>query len=223
MVGEVEALIVVPSELSQPWEKTVCPVPPFDTGSVPEMVASVVVATQVDCPSIKVRTNPGVPTPKSVEVATERASPVEPVGFPRSDAAETCAKFPNGRSPVTSRVRSTVAQVATPAPLRLLTNWLVQDVPWYSESDPSAPASGSAEVIEVIASLLVVALVAVALVTTILVGLKLVAEIVVAKKVVEVAFVVVALRAVKFWRVDDAREMRPPQNCDATVVDVATR
>jgi hypothetical protein len=121
-VGEVEAEMVVPSELSQPWEKTVCPVPPLLTARVPLMLESVVVATHDDCPSMKVRTYPGVPTPKSVEVATDLASPVEPVGLPRSEAAATCARLENGRSPVTSAVRSTEAQVAAPAPFKLLTN-----------------------------------------------------------------------------------------------------
>ena len=37
-----------------------------------------------------------------------------------------------------------------------------------------------------------------------------------------VALLVVALRAVKFWRVVEAKVMRPPQNCDATEVEVAT-
>ena len=55
-VGEVEAEMVVPSELSQPCPKDVCPVPPFATESVPEMVESVVVATQVGTPSRYART-----------------------------------------------------------------------------------------------------------------------------------------------------------------------
>jgi hypothetical protein len=40
-------------------------------------------------------------------------------------------------------------------------------------------------------------------------------------KVVEVAFDVVALSAVKFCRVEEAKVTRPPQNCEA-VDDVAT-
>jgi len=92
-------------------------VPPFDTARVPEIVESVVVATHEDCPSMKVKTYPGVPTPKSVEVATDRASAVLPVGLPRRDAAATCARLAKGRSPVTSAARSTLAHVAAPAPL----------------------------------------------------------------------------------------------------------
>ena len=46
---------------------------------------------------------------------------------------------------------------------------------------------------------------------------------VVAKSEVVVALVVVALRPVKFWSVVEAKDMRPPQNWDAAVVDVATR
>jgi hypothetical protein len=55
------------------------------------------------------------------------------------------------RVPVTSAVRETVSHVAAPAPLRERMNWLVQDAPWYSESEPSAPASGRALVILVMA------------------------------------------------------------------------
>ena len=76
------------------------PVPPLSTESVPEIFASVVVATHVFAPSMKARTYPGVPAPKSVEVATERASAVEPVGLPKILAAATCARLANGRSPV---------------------------------------------------------------------------------------------------------------------------
>ena len=36
-VGDVEAERVVPFELSQPWPKDVCPVPPFDMPRVPVM------------------------------------------------------------------------------------------------------------------------------------------------------------------------------------------
>ena len=43
-----------------------------------------------------------------------------------------------------------------------------------------------------------------------------------AKSEVEVALVVVAFNPVKFWRVVEASDMRPPQNCEATVVEVAT-
>ena len=42
-----------------------------------------------------------------------------------------------------------------------------------------------------------------------------------AKSVVEVALDVVALSAVKFWSVVEEKVMRPPQNCDASVVEVA--
>jgi hypothetical protein len=45
---------------------------------------------------------------------------------------------------------------------------------------------------------------------------------VLAKSVVLVAFEVVALSAVKFWSVVEAKVMSPPQNCEA-VVEVATR
>ena len=55
-VGEVEAEMVVPSELSQPCPNDVCPVPPLVTASVPEIFASVVVATQVGTPSRYART-----------------------------------------------------------------------------------------------------------------------------------------------------------------------
>ena len=44
----------------------------------------------------------------------------------------------------------------------------------------------------------------------------------VAKSEVVVALLVVAFSAVKFWRVEEAKEMRPPQNWEATVVEVAT-
>jgi hypothetical protein len=56
MVGDEDAPIDVPSEYSHPCPKDVCPVPPFATESVPEMVESVVVATQVGTPSRYART-----------------------------------------------------------------------------------------------------------------------------------------------------------------------
>ena len=48
--------------------------------------------------------------------------------------------------------RTTLAQVATPAPFRERTNWSVQELPAYSPKEPSADARGSAEVMEVIAN-----------------------------------------------------------------------
>ena len=50
----------------------------------------------------------------------------------------------------------------------------------------------------------------------------LVAESTEAKSDVDVAFVLVLLSAVKFWSVEEAKVIKPPQNCDA-VVEVATR
>jgi hypothetical protein len=97
-------------------------------------------------------------------VETEVASPVLPVMFPRTEFAETCARLEKGRSPVTSEARLTDSQVATPAPLRERTNWLVQVVPVYSEMVPSVPAMGRAEVSEETVRLVVEAKVAVMLV-----------------------------------------------------------
>jgi hypothetical protein len=144
---------------------------------------------------------------KSDEVEIAVASAGEPVMLPKMEFAATCARLENGRSPVTSAVRSTVAQDATPAPLRDRTNWLVHVEPWYSESDPSAPARGRAEVILVMARLEVVAPEVVSEVMT-----PLVAESAEAKREVEVAFVVVALRAKKSWKVDEAVTKRLPKN-----------
>jgi hypothetical protein len=50
---------------------------------------------------------PGVTTPKKVEVEIEAASAVALVTLPNTDPAATCAKLENGKSPVTSEVRST--------------------------------------------------------------------------------------------------------------------
>ena len=49
-VGDVEALIVEPSEFSQPCPNAVCPVPPLPTESVPLIVERVVVAVHVGMP-----------------------------------------------------------------------------------------------------------------------------------------------------------------------------
>ena len=109
------------------------------------------------------RTTSPVPVQvKRDEVAIEAASAVEPVMLPRTEFAATCARFENGRSPDTSAVRETVAHVATPAPFKERTNWLVQDEPAYSPSEPSAAARGMAEVMPEIARLVVVAFVVVA-------------------------------------------------------------
>ena len=62
-------------------------VPPLETGSVPEIVARVVVATQVGTPAYSARTNPFVPTPKKVEVAIATTFPVEPVLLTRTELA----------------------------------------------------------------------------------------------------------------------------------------
>jgi hypothetical protein len=63
--------------------------------------------------------------------------------------------------------------------------------------------------------------VAYALVEVALAITPLVAPSAVAKSDVVVALVVVELSAVKFWSVVEAKVMRPPQNCDAAVVEVA--
>ena len=55
----------------------------------------------------------------------------------------------------------TEAHVATPAPFSARTNWLVQVVPAYSWSEPSAAAKGSALVMEVIAKVVEVPFVSV--------------------------------------------------------------
>ena len=62
-MGEVEEVIVVPSEESHPCPKEVCPVPPFATESVPVIVERVEVATQPGTPFTEPRTNPPVPMP----------------------------------------------------------------------------------------------------------------------------------------------------------------
>ena len=51
---------------------------------------------------------------------------------------EPVPPLPYARVPVTSAVRETLAQVATPAPFKLLTNWLVQEVPAYADATPDA-------------------------------------------------------------------------------------
>ena len=81
----------------------------------------VVVATPVQVPPTRARICPFVPAYRD-DVETEVASAVEPVMLPRMEFAATCARFENGKSPVTSAVRSTVAQDATPAPFRERTN-----------------------------------------------------------------------------------------------------
>ncbi len=58
------------------------------------------------------------------------------------------------------------------------------------------------------------------LVARMLVMVPLVAERTDAKSDVVVAFEVVALSAVKFCKVVEAKVMSPPQNCDACVVEV---
>ena len=62
-MGEVEEVIVVPSDESHPCPKEVCPVPPFPTERVPVMVERVDVATQPGIPFTEPRTNPPVPMP----------------------------------------------------------------------------------------------------------------------------------------------------------------
>jgi hypothetical protein len=91
----------------------------------------------------------------------------------------------------------------------------------------SQAASPSAKSLEVEATfetdnVVEVALVVVPEVERRLVMVALVAERTEAKSEVEVAFEVVALSAVKFCSVVEAKVMRPPQNCDA-VVEVETR
>jgi hypothetical protein len=107
-----------PSELSQPCPKDVAPVPPFDTASVPEMVESVVVATQVGTPSKYANTKPGVP---AVVVATLPAL-LPYTSAPDWMEAQPVPPLPTGRIPVTSVVRATDAHVARPAPLMERTN-----------------------------------------------------------------------------------------------------
>ena len=102
-------------------------------------------------PALVVATAP-VPLPKRSALDWTFAQPVPPLA--------------TGRMPVTSLVRETEAQVATPAPFNERTNWLVQEVPAYSENEPSAPASGMAEVRLVTARLVVVACVLVAFTVT---------------------------------------------------------
>jgi hypothetical protein len=108
-------------------------------------VEKVVVATPVHPAPVLARIVPGVPAYSEV-VETEVASAVLPVMLARTEFAATCARFVNGRSPVTSEARLTDSHVATPAPLRERTNWLVQVVPAYSPTTPLASVSGSAEV-----------------------------------------------------------------------------
>ena len=84
---------------------------------------------------------------KRDEVATEAASAVALVVLPSTLFADTCARFANGRSPVTSAVRDTVAHVAIYAALMARTNWLVQvcvvaTVPFPAAS-PTHTALGS--------------------------------------------------------------------------------
>jgi hypothetical protein len=68
-------------------------------------VEKVVVAPPTQVPPERMRICPSVPA-KSEEVAMEAASPVAPVMLPRIELAETCARFANGKSPVTCVVRS---------------------------------------------------------------------------------------------------------------------
>jgi hypothetical protein len=124
-------------------------------------------------------------------VETEVASPVLPVMLAKTEFAETCAKLEKGKSPVTSLARFTDSQVATPAPLRERTNWLVQLVPVYSETTPEASVTG------------------IAVVMLEMTRAEVEARVVTARRVV-VALVPVALMKVKFCSVDDASERRPP-------------
>ena len=230
--------------------------PPFAIARVPEMVESVVVATHCGMPSRYARTKPGVPA----EVVARLPALLPKRMAPELMVAQPVPPLATGRMPVTSLVRETEAQVATPAPFRERTNWLVQEVPAYSATVPPASVTGMAEVMpermvvpvtvrlvevafpaerrEVLRRPLVVALVdwsvaaksvvevalvVVADVARRLVMRPLVAERAVAKSEVEVALDVVAFCAVKFCRVVEAKVMRPPQNWDAAVVEVATR
>ena len=49
-MGEVEAEMAEPSELSQPWPKETAPVPPLATDKTPVISERVEVATQVGTP-----------------------------------------------------------------------------------------------------------------------------------------------------------------------------
>jgi hypothetical protein len=90
-------------------------------------------------------------------VETEVASPVEPVMLARTEFAETCARLEKGKSPVTSLARFTDSQVATPAPFRERTNWLVQEVPVYPEATPLAEVTTSEDLMEETVRLVVLA------------------------------------------------------------------
>jgi hypothetical protein len=185
-VGDVDDVMVVPSEESQPWPKEVCPVPPLETARVPLMLASVVVATQVGTPSRYARTKPAVPT----EVVLILPALLPYTRAPDWMEAQPVPPLVTGRTPVTSVVRATDAQVATPAPLMERTNWLVQAVvPWYADATPDALVVMSDEAIEVTARLVVVAFVVVALEMKLLDAVSVVPRRLVAKPLVLVALV----------------------------------
>ena len=107
---------------------------------------------------------------------------VAPVYVPEKvRVASVAVRFARETSPAT-----TVAQVADPRAESERTNWLVQDVPAYSANKPEPSVRVIAEV----------KLETVKLFDT--------------ARLVEVAFVVVAFIPVKFCRVEEARERKPP-------------